>query len=270
MKSSELVRAALLASSLTFASHSAHALVIGHFDGSRELYGFSTGYLSGATQWLVGAGHTLVSTNNVNAAFLSGVDAFYTGLIRTVSSEEISSFQNFVNRDGGFLFIQQDHGGGPWHSPSNQILSSWGIQSAPVTLFNDYRHTTAGDSEWVTYPNSVTGFSGKAHTFVRNVPIGFETIAVSDIASTIIGVFDAGGGRSSDVLVATDIDFWSDYVGWNDIRNRRLWENIWTTATIQLETPTQPVSEPGTLTLFGIGLSLVGWVRRRAAKADAR
>ncbi len=79
----------------------ANALVIGHFDNTRELYGMSTGYLSGATQWLADNGHTLVSTSEANASFLSTVDAFYTGLIGSVDTTEISAFQSFVDVDGG-------------------------------------------------------------------------------------------------------------------------------------------------------------------------
>lgn len=266
MKSSELVRSALLAASLTVTSNSAHALVIGHYDSSREGWGMSTGYISGAAQWLIEQGHTLVSTSYANSSFLSTVDAFYTGLINSVSTEEISSFENFVDSDGGFLFIQQDHSLGAWHGAANQILANWGIGNYAGYFGNDSGHSTVGNSSWVTYPNLVTGFSGAAHTSIDRIPVGFETIAVDDLGRAIMGAFDAGAGRSSDVFVATDIDFWSDMFGWNDIRNRQLWENIWTTASVQIDPPPREVSEPETLALFGIGLSLLGWIRRSAAK----
>lgn len=252
----------LTAASFLFAS-SANALVIGHFDNTRESWGMSTGYISGATQWLVDNGHTLVSTNTADDAFLSTVDAFYTGLIGSVSDTEIAAMQNFVDNSGGFLFIQQDHDGGDWHGPSSQILSNWGIGNSAGTFLNDSGHTTVGSSVWVTDPNDVDGFSGAAHSTINEQPVGFEVIAQDDLGRAILGVFDAGAGRSSDVFVATDIDFWSDGIGWTDTRNQLLWENIWTAADSQIN---DPVPEPATMLLFGSGLA--GLVAARRKKAN--
>jgi hypothetical protein len=252
---------------LALASVNAHAIVIGYFDSSREQYGFSGGdpYLSQARQFLVDEGHTLVATNLADAAFLSTVDAFYTGLISSISAVEIASMQSFVDVDGGFLFIQQDHDMGLWHAPAQQILANWGITSSAGTFGNDFGHTTTGSSEWVTDPNIVSGFAGAAHSAVGNVPVGFETLATDDAGRVILGVFDAGAGRSSDVLVATDIDFWSDGYGWLDTRNQALWENIWTAAADQIDPPVE-VPEPGTLALLGIGLLGLAGARRRSIR----
>jgi len=255
---------ALLFSTALFAPVASQAIVIGYYDNSRELYGFSGGgpYLSQARQFLENQGHTLISTNLADAAFLSTVDAFYTGLVNSVSAAEIAAFQNFVNNDGGFLFIQQDHDSGPWHAPAQQILANWGIASSPGTFSNDSGHVTVGTSEWVTTPNVVTGFTGSAHSAIGNTPTGFETLATDNLGRIILGVFDAGAGRSSDVLIATDIDFWSDSFGWTDARNRALWENIWTSAAGQIDNGNGTVPEPGTLALLGIGL--LGGIARRA------
>lgn len=233
---------------------SAYSFTIGYFDSSRELFGFSGGgpYLSQAKQFLVNQGYTLVSTNNANAAFLSGVDAFYTGLIGSVSAAEIAAMENFVDVQGGFLFIQQDYDTGPWHAPAQQILANWGIGSSPGTYSNDSGHVTTGTSEWVTNPNVVNGFTGADHSTIGNTPVGFQTLATDDLGRTILGVFDAGAGRSSDVLIATDIDFWSDQIGWNDSRNRALWENIWTAADSQTSVP------DGGSSLILLGISLAG------------
>lgn len=265
MKNSKLLGGTLGA--LLLASLNAHAITIGYFDSSRELFGFSGGgpYLSQARQFLVDDGHILVATNSADAAFLSTVDAFYTGLISSVGAAEIAAMQNFVDVDGGFLFIQQDHDSGPWHGPSQQILANWGIASSAGTFSNDSGHTTVGSSEWVTDPNIVTGFTGAAHSAVGNVPVGFETLATDSVGRVILGVFDAGAGRSSDVLVATDIDFWSNAIGWNDARNRALWDNIWTGAAGQIEEPVD-VSEPGTLALLGVGLLGLAFARRRSTQ----
>ncbi len=243
----------------------ANALVIGHFDSSRELYGLSGTYISGAKQSLLDMGHTLVATNNADAAFLGSVDAFYTGLISSVSAAEISAMQDFVDVDGGFLFIQQDHDGGPWHAPSSQILSNWGIGNSAGTFGNDSGHYTVGSSAWVTDPNVVTGFSGSAHSTINVIPVGFEVIAYDDADRAIMGVFDAGAGRSSDVFVATDIDFWSTGYGFSDLRNQRLWENIWQGASRQIDPDPDPVPEPAAFGLFGLGL--LGLALRRKRKA---
>src|SRR5688572_17501980 len=169
--------AALIGSTPTF------ALTIGYFDSTRELFGFSSGgpYANNARQFLVDEGHTLVATNLADAAFLSGVDAFYTGLISSVSAAEIAAMQDFVDVDGGFLFIQQDYDTGPWHAASQQILANWGIASSPGTFSNDSGHTTVGSSEWVTDPNLVTGFHGADHSTIGNVPVGFETLATDNL-----------------------------------------------------------------------------------------
>lgn len=249
------------------ATSSAQAMTIGYYDNSRELYGFAgNGYLSQARQFLVDEGHTLVATNNADAAFLSTVDAFYTGLISSVSVAEISAMQNFVNVNGGFLFIQQDHDSGPWHAPAQQILANWGITSSAGTFSNDSGHTTLGSSVWVTDPNAVAGFTGAAHSAVGNVPVGFETLATDDAGRIILGVFDAGAGRSSDVLIATDINFWDNTVGWNDSRNRALWENIWSGAAGQIDPPVG-VPEPETLALLGVGLLGLALSRRRSQRS---
>ncbi|GGE61287.1 hypothetical protein GCM10011533_12220 [Streptosporangium jomthongense] len=244
----------------------ANALVIGHFDNTRELYGMSTGYLSGATQWLADNGHTLVSTSEANASFLSTVDAFYTGLIGSVDTTEISAFQSFVDVSGGFLFIQQDHDGGSWHGPSSAILANWGIGNSAGTYSNDAGHTTVGSSTWVTEPHLVNGFTGSAHSTINEIPAGFDVLAEDDEGRAIMGVFDAGAGRSSDVFIATDIDFWSDGVGWGDTRNQNLWENIWTAASTQIDDPVS-VPEPSTFALLGFGLMFLGLRRRKASAA---
>lgn len=253
----------LLLAGLLAPAASQAAFTIGYYDSSREEWGFSGGgpYLSQAKQYLIDKGYTLVSTNNADAAFLSGVDAFYTGLIRNVSATEISAMQNFVDNQGGFLFIQQDHSSGGWFSPNNQILANWGISTAG-TYSNDTGHVTVGSSTWVTTPNAVSGFTGAAHSVVVSAPSDFEVLAEDDLGRTILGVFDAGAGRSSDVLIATDINFWDNSFGWGDARNRDLWENIWESAATQVVA----VPEPASLGLLGIGLLSLLFARNRSTQ----
>ena len=232
----------------------AQAMTIGYYDSSREDWGFSGGgpYLSQAKQWLVDQGHVLVATNDANSAFLSGVDAFYTGLVKNINGSEITAMQNFVDKQGGFLFIQQDHSSGAWFDANNQILANWGI-STSGTYSNDSGHQTLGTSSWVTDPNVVNNFIGAAHSTVTAAPTDFEILAKDSLDRTILGVFDAGGGRSSDVLIATDINFWDNSYGWTNAANRALWENIWTSASQQ----TTNVPEPTPLVLFGLGLLML-------------
>jgi PEP-CTERM motif len=256
----QLVAAALL----TIAASSANALTIGHFDTTRELYGLSGDYISGARQALLDAGHTLVAVNSVDAARLAGVDAFYTGLISSVSGAEIIAFRNFVNVQGGFLFIQQDYSDSPWHAASSQILNEWGIGNSVGSFSNDAGHYSVGTSTWVTDPNTIVGISGAQHSTINVIPVGFEVLMRDSANRAIAGVFDAGAGRSSDVFVATDIDFWSDAWGWNDVRNRNFWQNIWTGAARQIEPPTG-VPLPGSLALLGLGLFGLAYRKRKFA-----
>lgn len=264
MRTKHVVQA--LGAALVALALNAQAMVIGYFDASRELWGFSgNNYLSKARQFLIDQGHTLVSTNKADAAFLGTVDAFYTGLVGSIGTDEITAMGDFVDVQGGFLFIQQDHDSGPWHVPTQQILANWGIASSSGTYSNDNGHTTVGNSSWVTDPNVVTGFVGGDHSAIGNVPAGFETLARDDAGRIILGVFDAGAGRSSDVLIATDINFWDDTVGWSDPRNRALWENIWAGAAGQIDPPSG-TPEPITLGLLGVGLLGMGAFRRSAAR----
>lgn len=255
------------------------ALTIGYYDDSREEWGFSGGviYESGgidpetgvplppvqkkqahllqAKQWLIDQGHTLVATNEADAAFLSGVDAFYTGLIGSVFTEEVTAFHDFVNVQGGFLFIQTDWATSTWSEAANTILSSWEIAHGGDTQGEtddliESGHYTVGNSQWVTDPNVVNGFVGSRHSWVTESPADFEILAKDEQERVIMGVFDAGAGRSSDVLIATDIDFWSDRGGWQDFRNQALWENIWQGVENQIV----PVPEPSTMLLLGSGL----------------
>lgn len=263
MNTKRILKLSLLIAGLGMGAQQAHAMKIGYYDATREQYGFSgQNYLSNARQWLLDQGHTLVSTNLADTAFLSGVDAFYTGLIGSVSNAEISAMQGFVNTQGGFLFIQQDHDSGSWHAPSSQILSNWGIGNSAGTFTNDFGHFTVGSSTWVTNPNAITGFTGAAHSTINEIPTGFEILARDDLNRVIMGVFDAGAGRSSDVFVATDINFWDDSIGWLDQRNRKLWENIWTGAVNQIDPP-NGVPEPGSLALLGLGLAGLAALRKR-------
>jgi hypothetical protein len=90
-------------------------------------------------------------------------------------------------------------------------------------------------------------------------------LARDDADRIILGVFDAGGGRSSDVLIATDINFW-DTTGWTDSRNRDLWENIWQAAESQTTGPTAAIptlNEWGMLiTVMLLGLISIYYIRK--------
>ncbi|GEM_PF-822554 len=231
MQFSKLLNLVSLSTVVSFGlASNSNALVIGHYDQSREINGFSDNYLADARDALLLSGHTLVSTNDLSGGFLGNVDAFFTGLITTISTEEVTAMRNFVDTDGGFLFIQQDHGSGLWHGAGETILSNWEISTSGL-YFNDANHQTVGSSPWVSSPNLVDSFSGTAHGIISQSPDDFEVLGEDDLGRAILGVFDSGAGRSSDVLVSTDINMWT---AWDDERNRQLWDNIWNYADQQI------------------------------------
>lgn len=248
---------------LTLPVTSAFSLNIGYYDTSREVWGFDgNDYMTGAKQWLVDAGYTLTNTAYVDSTFLGGVDAFFTGLIDSVDMAEVSAMQNFVDTQGGFLFIQTDWAVGSWTNAANDILSNWEI-SVGGDYSND-AHVTVGTSDWVTSPNTVTTFTGAEHSVVTAAPDDFEVLGMDDLGRTVLGVFDAGAGRSSDVLISTDINFFADDSGWTNLNNRNLWENIWTAAATQIDDDdAAPVPEPSTWILMGTGLVGLAIYRRR-------
>lgn len=254
----------LLAAALLVPAAS-QAITIGYYGSSKEDWGFvGNNYLSQARQFLVDEGHTLVSTSVMDGAFLSGVDAVYVGLLSSAPSvTEISALQNFVDVQGGFLFIQTDWTSALWTAPANAILANWGI-AHDGSYSNDSGHTTVGTSEWVTTPNAVAGFIGSQHSVVTSAPSDFEVLGVDDLGRTILGVFDAGAGRSSDVLISTDINFWDDSAGWTNASNRNLWENIWQAASDQTGGGGgRAVPAPATLGLLGAGLMGLAVLRRQ-------
>ena len=166
------------------------AMTIGYYDGTREAWGFSgNNYLSDAKQWLTDQGHTLVATSRADASFLSGVDAFYTGLVRdTYFEDELDAFEEFVGGQGGFLFVQQDWGpNNHWHAAAQQLLGRWDIGTEGS--HNSSQFQTVGTSDWVSDPNAVAAFSGAYHAVITSgeEQAGYERLAHDTADRSVLG-----------------------------------------------------------------------------------
>jgi hypothetical protein len=275
-----MIRQLLLVAGMSVAATSASAFTVGYFDSSREEYGLS-GFLAGARQSLIDSGYTLQGFSSVDTAGLANVDAFYMGPMRGsagITNLEISVLDKFVRRQGGFLFIQSEWAPWTWTPSADAMMANWGIAATGIDQYGPDVFHTLGTSQWVSSPNSVSTFIGSAYSHLTLTPAGFEVLAEDRLGQAVLGVLDAGGGRSSDVLVSTDSDMWAanpydPTTGWGNAANRALWQNIWQYAAEQTADGGNggggTVPEPGSLALMLGSLGILG-VRRRCGSRFGR
>ncbi len=206
-------------------------------DGGREQYGLnsfggsgSSSYIAGAKTDLVNFGHTLVApTQTITDSYLSPIRSFYMGLLgSTPTDAERSSLSNWV-KNGGRLFIQQDHTFGSWYQPANALLSDYGFGATDGSASNN--HFILSDHPIATNPNNLKNltFNGAANSKFdpSDIPQGATIFARAGSSEGPITGAVASFGKGK-VATTTDIDMWSSAGGYGaGTNNQRLWENIW-------------------------------------------
>lgn len=245
---------------IIFFAFTTNALNIGYLDISREQYGFSAGgpYLSFAKQSLIDSGYTLLPTNKITPEYLATVDAFYFGLTpisKPLESGELAALHDFVDENGGFLFVQSD-----WNKTTyvnraqNVILGSYGI-THDGRFYDDLGNYTVGSSDWVSKNELVSSFSSGYHSVITSYPSDFEPLAYDQLNRVILGVLNPSNSRKGTVLVSTDINMWDNYKGWKDSKNQILWSNIWSTVSAQYPTEnSNEIPEPQILSFLVFGV----------------
>ncbi len=225
----------------------AYAMNIGYFDTSRAT-GTLDDFATNAKQSLLDSGHSLQSTSGINGTFLSNVDAFYTGNILSLSSEEVSALHNFVDIQGGFLFFQLDNGFAEEITTANSVLNHWDIVvdnttgSSPGSVVNS-------SSPWMS--GATGSYTSATYRKLVSTSSDFIRLAEGDNGDLHLGVLESDVGRAGNVFISTEYGMW--FVGGLPSANETLWDNIWNNAANV--TSTEVVPEPSSF--FTIGLALV-------------